>query len=161
MDKKIRLNLGCGRRKIDGWINIDVREEVTPDLVLDIENAGLPFEDSSVSEIRAFDFLEHVHQDMVVFVMEEIWRVLEPGGKFEHFTPSTDGRGAFQDPYHVSYWNANSWLYWCNAEYRALYNTKVCFDGTQKEVVTDPQYRIIHTHGVLYAIKPAEAADAQ
>ena len=26
--------------------------------------------------------------------------------------PSTDGRGAFQDPTHVSYWNENSFLYY-------------------------------------------------
>lgn len=137
-----------------GYINLDNREQVSPDLVVDIAANGLPFADNEVDEIRAYDFLEHIPQPKVVFVMEEIWRVLKDGGKFEHFTPSTDGRGAFQDPYHVSYWNHNSWLYWCNADYRALYGTKVNFKvGASKDVVSDPQNRVIHTHGVLYAVK--------
>ena len=31
-DKPVKLNLGCGHRKLDGWVNIDNREEVKPDL---------------------------------------------------------------------------------------------------------------------------------
>lgn len=149
-----KLNLGCGHKPLPGYINIDIREEVDPDLVVDIGAEGLPFEEGEVDEIRAYDFLEHIPTARVPFVMGEIWRVLKDGGKFEHFTPSTDGRGSFQDPYHVSYWNINSWLYWCNAEYRALYGTKVNFRvGMSKDVMTDQGARIIHTHGVLYAVK--------
>jgi len=36
---------------------------------------------------------------------------LNPGWAFIEI-PSTDGRGAFQDPTHVSYWNENSFLYY-------------------------------------------------
>ncbi len=44
--------------------------------------------------------------------MSEIHRVLAPGGWAFIQVPSTDGRGAFQDPTHVSYWNENSFLYY-------------------------------------------------
>jgi predicted SAM-dependent methyltransferase len=51
-----KLNLGCGKRKQDGFINIDNRAEFEPDLICDIIN-GLPFEDDSVDMVLANDFL--------------------------------------------------------------------------------------------------------
>jgi hypothetical protein len=47
--------------------------------------------------------------------MGEIHRVLAHGGWAFIEVPSTDGRGAFQDPTHVSYWNENSFLYYTDA----------------------------------------------
>jgi hypothetical protein len=44
--------------------------------------------------------------------MSEIHRVLVPGGYCFIHVPSTDGRGAWQDPTHVSYWNQNSFFYY-------------------------------------------------
>lgn len=87
---------------------------------------GLPFEDDSIGCVRAYDFLEHIPfcQDSsckhgadvgllcVVGLMNEIYRVLAPGGWLISKTPSTDGRGAFQDPTHCSFWNPNSFWYY-------------------------------------------------
>lgn len=156
----IRLNLGCGLRKADGYINIDNREETGPDLCIDVA-AGLPYEDGTVDEVRAFDFLEHVPRDKVIFVMEEIWRVLKPGGRLEHFTPSTDGRGAFQDPTHRSYWNINSWLYYMNDQNRALYGIKAKFEGMNQDLITDKANNVRHTHGMLRAVKGDEIAETK
>lgn len=150
--EEIKLNLGCGYRKIDGWINIDNRPEVEPDLVCDVIE-GLPFPDSHVDAVLATDFLEHIPIGKTVQVVEEIYRVLKPGGKFESWTPSTDGRGAFQDPAHVSFWNRNSWLYYMEDEYRDLYGIKAAFTGTVLDVVTNDALHIIHTVAQLEAVK--------
>ena len=89
-----------------------------------------------------------------VFVIEEIYRVLKSGGRFEHLTPSTDGRGAFQDPYHLSFWNINSWHYYTLDHCREQYGTKAKFKIRYLEdVVTDKPGRVIHTYGLMYAIK--------
>ena len=78
--------------------------------------------------------------------MEDIWRVLKPGGMFNAMVPSTDGRGAFQDPTHVSFWNINSWLYYSDDAYRDLYGIKADFEILKAEdTVPDPKYRIVHT----------------
>jgi SAM-dependent methyltransferase len=85
--------------------------------------------------------------------MEEIWRVLKPGGIFESSTPSTDGRGAFQDPTHISFWNRNSWLYYSEKAYRDLYGIKADFEIvalTENEPGPD---MIIHTHVIAKARK--------
>ena len=147
----MKLNLGSGNRPLPDYVNIDIQERCHPDVCCDITN-GLPFPDNHVVEVRAFDFLEHMPLGKQIFVIEEIWRVLEPGGVFEHFTPSTDGRGAFQDPTHLSFWNINSWNYYTNDAYRDLYGIKAKFavDMLRDTYTGDD---IIHTHGRMYAIK--------
>jgi GT2 family glycosyltransferase len=140
------LNLGCGYNHLPGFINIDSRAVVNPDLVCDVIG-GLPYPDNSVDMVRADDFLEHIPIGKVIPVIEEIWRVLKPGGIFESSTPSTDGRGAFQDPTHVSFWNCNSWLYYSDPAYRNLYGIKADFEiECIEDTEPDPQWMIIHTH---------------
>ena len=148
----MKLNLGCGYRKLPDYINIDNRAEVEPDLVFDVIQ-GLPYEDGSIEEIAAYDFLEHIPPDNVIKVIEDIWRALKPEGVFDSLTPSTDGRGAFQDPTHRSFWNINSWLYYTAETYRKLIGTKADFRGIIRDIITDDRGHIIHTHARLYAIK--------
>lgn len=151
MSEPIKLNLGCGYRRMGGYVNIDNRELNGVDMILDVQE-GLPFPDSSVAEVYARDFLEHIPIGKTVALIEEIWRVLIPGGKFEHITPSTDGRGAFQDPNHVSFWNKNSWYYYTHPAYRGLYNIKANFTIGSLADHEEDQH-VIYTHGVMYAIK--------
>ena len=149
----MKLNLGAGFRPQAGYINIDNRPEVEPDLLCDIE-IGLPYDDDSIDEIRAVDFLEHVHQDKVIFVIEEIWRVLKDGGLFYSLTPSTAGIGAFMDFNHRSYWNLGSFLYFTDDAYRRLYGTKAKFQGEVRDTIIDHRLRnIIHTEATMYAVK--------
>lgn len=58
----------------------------------------------------------------VVHFMNEAWRCLKMGGMLRMAVPSTDARGGFQDPTHVSYWNRNSFWYFTetvqNYDYR-------------------------------------------
>jgi hypothetical protein len=88
--------------------------------------------------------------------MKEIYRVLAHGGWFICEVPSTDGRGAFQDPTHVSYWNANSFWYYCSQEYaRFIYNDGGirfqqydCYDWYASE-----EHKIINTRFIGVALK--------
>lgn len=149
----VKLNLGCGFRKLDGYVNIDNRDLCKPDQVWDITE-GIPYGDSSVDEVRAFDFMEHIPREKVKFVMWEIHRVLKPGGLFHFFIPSTDGRGAFMDPTHVSFWNIDSWLYYCEPIWHDLYPDLPEFRIFQlHDVNTSPQRRIIHTEGKVVPVK--------
>ena len=147
----MKINLGCGHRKIEGYVNIDAQERVNPDLVCDVLG-GLPYEDNSIDEVRAFDFLEHIPLGKTIGVIEEIWRVLKPEGVLEHLTPSTDGRGAFCDPTHVSFWNLLSWQYYTDDAHRDLYGIRPKFRISElRDVLTGEQ--VVHTYGRLHAVK--------
>lgn len=98
-------------------------------------------EDESVGVIRAVDFLEHVSDS--VFLMNEIWRILAPGGMLLSITPSTDGRGAFCDPTHVSFWNELSFRYYCDEQY-AKYVPQITarFRQSRLETIWPTQWHI-------------------
>jgi SAM-dependent methyltransferase len=66
--------------------------------------------------IRAYDFFEHVADK--IGLINEIYRLLAPGGILISRTPSTDGRGAFQDPTHVAFYNQNSFWYYTDRNLR-------------------------------------------
>ena len=102
----LRLNLGCSDRLEAGFVNVDICEPA--DLVTDLREEW-PWVENSVSEIRAHDIFEHLPSQ--IHTMNEAFRVLKPGGKLDIIVPTTDGRGAFQDPTHVSFWNRNSFFY--------------------------------------------------
>ncbi len=72
--------------------------------------------DGSVGVIRAVDFLQHVTDRVALF--NELYRLLAPGGLLLSQTPSTDGRGAFQDPRNVAFYNQNSFWYFTEAQYQ-------------------------------------------
>ena len=100
------LDLGGGIAKPAGYTSID---RFNGDIIHDL-GQGIPYSDSSVGVIRAYDFVEHIHDS--VTLMNEIYRVLVPGGWLLLSIPSTDGRGAYQDPTHVTFWNENSIMYY-------------------------------------------------
>jgi hypothetical protein len=51
-----------------------------------------------------------------IHVMNEAHRVLVPGGMLDIEVPTTEGRGAWQDPTHVTFWNRNSFLYYTEGD---------------------------------------------
>ncbi len=103
----MKLNLGCSDRHQAGFLNVDICPPA--DLVSDLREAW-PWEDGSVDQVLAHDIIEHLPDQR--HTMNELWRVLKPGGRAEIAVPTTDGPGAFQDPTHVSWWNRRSFLYY-------------------------------------------------
>lgn len=84
-----------------------------------------PIEDGTVGLIRAHDALEHMIDP--IHVMKEAYRTLATKGWMLTQTPSTDGRGAFQDPTHKSFWNSNSFWYYTNRMQARYINTPCKF----------------------------------
>jgi glycosyltransferase involved in cell wall biosynthesis len=111
----LALDLGAAHARPDGYLGVDQHDGPKVDVVATLPHP-LDFPDSSVGVIRAFDFLEHVVDK--VALINELHRLLAPGGLLLSMTPSTDGRGAFQDPTHVAFYNENSFWYYTEAKYR-------------------------------------------
>ena len=99
----MKLNLGCGQNKREGFINIDKYPTFSPDVVWDLEQTPYPFEADSVTKIAATHVLEHVGQNTVVFlgIIKELHQILMPGGTIEIKAPHYRGDGYWGDPTHV------------------------------------------------------------
>ena len=97
-----RLNIGCAdtRRQGNGWVNVDIRSEVHPDLLRDIRR-GLPFDDESVEEVYARNFLEHLAPEDCIFFIQEVRRVLKKGSRARFIVPL----GVVPDLSHKQYFH--------------------------------------------------------
>ena len=97
MSKKIKLNLGCYDRKIYGFVNVDVREDVEPDVVDDAFKLH-KFEDNSVDLIYACHMLEHGDYKESEQALIRWREVLKPGGTLRLAVPDMEAH--FEHYYH-------------------------------------------------------------
>ena len=91
--KSIKLNLGCGGRPLDGYINVDMdslddirarypnRNYDDSIVVVNYDLFNLPFENNSVDEIISEALIEHLPFIDEPKFFNEVVRVLKPGGK--------------------------------------------------------------------------------
>jgi len=149
------LDLGAAHNKPPGYLGVDQYDGPDVDIVGDVVN-GIPLPDSSVGVIRAVDFLEHVPDKIAIF--NELYRLLAHGGMLLSLTPSTDGRGAFQDPTHVAFYNENSFWYFTDRSYSAFVPPIKCRFQVSRISTIFPsewhqQYNISYVNANLIAIK--------
>jgi SAM-dependent methyltransferase len=79
----LKLNLGCGDKILDGYVNVDVAESRAgkrPDVLCDLR-ALAPFEENAADEILSVHVVEHFWRWEVVGILKEWARVLKPGGR--------------------------------------------------------------------------------
>lgn len=80
MGNPMRINVGCGGRKLAGYIGVDaVADRTAADVVAPANK--LPFDNSSADELMAIHLLEHLVPWEVPETLAEWFRVLKPGGR--------------------------------------------------------------------------------
>ena len=108
----MKLNIGCGVKKLEGYVNLDKRPQVEPDVIVDIE--GIPwydapmdveFRDEKWEEILMSHVVEHIKPWLIFDVIDEAWRVLRTGGRLVIITPTAGTYHWYIDPTHCCPWN--------------------------------------------------------
>jgi predicted SAM-dependent methyltransferase len=103
----VKLHVGCGKVRFDGWVNIDVAGKDI-DVRRDIRK-GLPYADDSAALIYNEHFMEHLTCEEGLAVLREFFRVLAPGGILRIATPDLDYLVAkyVSDDWRAQYWIQN------------------------------------------------------
>ena len=111
LQAKARLDIGCGGNKQDGFIGIDKRALPGVDIVHDLEVFPWPIPLNSCSIAIASHVVEHIKPWLMLDFMNEVWRILEPGGQFCISVPYAGSHGFWQDPTHCNGCNEATWQY--------------------------------------------------
>ena len=169
------LLLGCGSRRdrkfnVNGrteWTNLttlDINPDHNPDIVCDLEEIILPFEDDSFDEIHAYDVLEHTGKqgDWRFFFAQwsEFYRILKPEGVLCATTPDSESRWAWGDPGHTRNISQESLIYLNQPVYTAEVGKTAI---TDYRFIYKSDFDIIHSviepdktfHFAVQAVKPS------
>lgn len=106
----VKIDLGCGGIKREGFIGLDFVTGPGVDHVLDLTKDRYPFEDNTVDYVFSSHFLEHIESPNHVF--HEIARICRDGAKIEIWTPYAFSNDAFIYG-HVSFLTEEIWLHFC------------------------------------------------
>jgi hypothetical protein len=96
----MKINIGSGIKRYDGFLNVDRDESVNPDFIVDIENDKLPFEDNSIIEIKAYHIFEHIGSNFFKF-LQELYRVCSNNAVIDVIVPHPRHDYFLGDPSHV------------------------------------------------------------
>jgi len=88
-DAGLYVNLGCGYRPMQGWINVDWARGPEIQVVWDLRR-GLPFQPGSCAAIFSEHMIEHVPKDDAQNLLRECYRALQPGGVLRLSTPDAE-----------------------------------------------------------------------
>ena len=109
-NNKLILDLGCGNKKRDGTVGVDMNTRLKGDINHDLNKFPYPFDDNSVDYIYIDNTLEHL--DSPLKVMEEIYRILKPGCGVKVIVPYFRSHSAFTDPTHTKFFTTESFTYY-------------------------------------------------
>ncbi len=82
----MKLNLGCADFKLEGYVNVDCRSEVNPDVVADVRT--LEIQPESVDEIYCSHLLEHLNIKEARGLILKMHGWLKPKGKLYLSVPN-------------------------------------------------------------------------
>jgi SAM-dependent methyltransferase len=124
-----RLDVGAGAKSEDGWETMDISPVFAPSFQHDIMQIPWPFEDGEFQELRCWHVLEHLERQHLIPVMNEMHRILSPGGSLDIEVPVFPFWPAIADPTHVSFFVPQTFWYFTHtehdgisfADHRALY----------------------------------------
>lgn len=113
----LRLDLGAGKNRRDGFTSVDIRPFDGVDIVADLSKPW-PWDNDSVSEVNASHFIEHLDGPERVHFVNELHRVLVNGGKATVVTPHWASTRAYGDLTHKWPPVSEFWFYYLDKGWR-------------------------------------------
>ncbi len=107
--RKLRLNLGCGLRRLPGYYNVDRVLLSGVDILADLEEPLSDLPDDSVEAIYCRHTLEHVSRLMEL--VADLHRVTHHEGRIEVIAPHFSNPYGYSDPTHVRHFGLYSFFY--------------------------------------------------
>jgi ubiquinone/menaquinone biosynthesis C-methylase UbiE len=116
----VKLDLGCGTNKREGFIGVDSRKFEGVDQVVDLKSDLWPWEDSSVEEAHCSHMIEHLTASERIHFVNELYRVLAPAGKCTIIAPHWNSCRAYGDLTHQWPPVSEFWFYYLSKEWRKV-----------------------------------------
>lgn len=114
----IKIDLGCGPHKKEGFIGLDRLKFDNVDIVTNLGVEPLPFENDTVDEVHASHFLEHLTVSERCQLMNELYRVMKSEARATIIVPHYSSSRAYGDPTHKWPPIGEMWFYYLGKKWR-------------------------------------------
>lgn len=136
----MRLNIGCGKDIKKDWINLDIVKNKGIDIVHDLNDLPLPFDNNTFDYILCQDILEHVN---FVPLINEIHRMLKQKGKLEIRVPHFTSKLNFEDPTHKYQFSIRTFDYFIKNDFFKYRRNINYFSKIEKKILFDKKGLIL------------------
>ena len=142
----MKLNIGCGKKPLKGYINLDFVKLPGVDVVHNLNKFPYPFKNNQFDEIFADNVLEHL--DDLIRVMEEIHRISKKNAKIKIIVPYYNHHFAYQDPTHKHFFTLDSFDYFTGQGSLSFYS-KARFEIVKRKPIPSWLGRLVPFKRVL------------
>ena len=142
----MKLNLGCGFDRRDGFVNIDNRLVCKPDAVADLEEFPWPFRNDFATEIVLSHVLEHLGESREVYlkVIQELYRISAPGALVNITVPHPRHDNFLMDPTHIRPISADQFF---------MFSKKKIFEWREEGAANTPLAEILNVDFDVMEVK--------
>lgn len=132
----MKIDIGCGKNKKEGFIGLDRVPMPGVDIVCDLDKEKIPMDDNSVEEIYTMHFVEHI--DNLMGLIEELWRVSKKGTKITIAVPYFTSVGAFRDPTHKRFFTYETFDHFTDTKKFPSFYSSARFSIVKKKILFYP-----------------------
>lgn len=112
-----KINLGCGRRPLKGFVNLDKKPGDGVDVVADLEQPLDTHLHSQFDRLLMHHSFEHISNQ--IQLMEQLWLIARPGAELVIVCPYGSSDNAWEDPTHVKPIFKDTFIYFSPLVYGA------------------------------------------
>ena len=107
----MRINLGCGFGKREGYLNVDKDPSCEPGQIVDLDVLPWPWEDNAADEVLLKHVLKHLGADTRTYldIIKELWRIAKPSATVTVIVPHPRHDHFVNDPTHVRAITPGDW----------------------------------------------------
>lgn len=109
----LKLNLGCGPTRREGFLGVDIGNYPEVDIRQDALEYLRSLPDQSVTEVYSSHFLEHLDPEVFLELLRQVYRVLIPGGQTRFIVPHFSNPYYYSDPTHRIAFGVHTFSYLC------------------------------------------------
>lgn len=115
----LKLDLGCGNKKLEGFIGVDIRNLPGVDLVCDLtKTTWNKWKNNSIEEVNCSYFLETLTSEERCNTVNEIYRILKPEGKLTIKVTHWSTGKAYGNPTYKFPPISENWFSFLSKKYR-------------------------------------------
>jgi len=105
----MKIDIGCGSSKREGYIGVDILQLPGVDVVHNLDKFPYPFDDNSIDNVWMDQVLEHLKEPMLV--VEELYRICKSGALIYIGVPYFRSFYAAIDPTHRNFFSVEYFNY--------------------------------------------------